>query len=119
MNSRCQIKPSRPVSLQPDLAMTTVSDGLSASEIAQAVRGRKLSALDVIEAALARIAKHDPILNSFTHLTADRARAQARAVGAPRAARVVRSAAAWCHWRWARTPTARSGCPRRFAESLD
>src|SRR5258708_22488209 len=82
MNSRCQIKPSRPVSLQPDLAMTTVSDGLSASEIAQAVRGRKLSAPDVIEAALARIAQHDPILNFFTHVTADRARAQARAIAA-------------------------------------
>src|SRR5258707_8112922 len=87
MNSRCQIKPSRPVSLQPDLAMTTVSDGLSASEIAQAVRGRKLSALDVIEAALARIAKHDPILNSFTDVTADRARAKARAMDAAIAAR--------------------------------
>src|SRR5258708_4480162 len=86
MNSRCQIKPSRPVSLQPDLAMTTVSDGLSASEIAQAVRGRKLSALDVIEAALARIAKHDPILNSFTDVTADRARAKARAIDAAIAA---------------------------------
>src|SRR5258708_3235221 len=86
MNSRCQIKPSRPVSLQPDLAMTTVRDGLSASEIAQAVRGRKLSALDVIEAALARIAKHDPILNSFTDVTADRARAKARAIDAAIAA---------------------------------
>src|SRR5258707_765914 len=86
MNSRCQIKPSRPVSLQPDLAMTTVSDGLSASEIAQAVRGRKLSALDVIEAALARIAKHDPILNSFTDVTADRARAKAPAIDAAIAA---------------------------------
>ncbi len=74
------------MSLQPDLAMTTVSDGLSASEIAQAVRGRKLSALDVIEAALARIAKHDPILNSFTDVTADRARAKARAIDAAIAA---------------------------------
>src|SRR5258707_12247441 len=86
MNSRCQIKPSRPVSLQPDLAMTTVSDGLSASEIAQAVSGRKLAALAVIEAALARIAKHDPILNSFTDVTADRARAKARAIDAAIAA---------------------------------
>jgi len=198
------------VSLQPDLAMTTVSDGLSASEIAQAVRGRKLSALDVIEAALARIAKHDPILNSFTDVTADRARAKARAIdaaiaagknpgplaGVPFAAKnlfdvqglatragskinrdlkpsqrdatlIERMEAAGAvlvgalnmgeyaydftgenvhdgpsrnphdvtrmtggssggsggavggHWRWARTPTARSGCPRRFAESLD
>jgi Asp-tRNA(Asn)/Glu-tRNA(Gln) amidotransferase A subunit family amidase len=49
--------------------MTVERDGLSASEIAEAVKGRKLSALSVTEAALARIAKHDPILNSFTDVT--------------------------------------------------
>ncbi|SDT18281.1 aspartyl-tRNA(Asn)/glutamyl-tRNA(Gln) amidotransferase subunit A [Bradyrhizobium canariense] len=58
------------------------SDGLSASDIAQAVASRKLSALSVTEAALARIAKHDPVLNSFTDVTADRARAKAQAVDA-------------------------------------
>jgi 1-carboxybiuret hydrolase len=68
------------VSLQPDTAMTVDSDGLSASEIAQAVAGRKITALAVTEAALARIARHNPILNSFTDVTADRARAKARAV---------------------------------------
>jgi len=62
--------------------MTADSDGLSAAEIALAVAGRKLSALRVTEAALARIAKHDPVLNSFTDVTADRARAKARAVDA-------------------------------------
>src|SRR5580700_6693922 len=82
MNSRCQMKPSRPVSLQPDPAMTESCDGLSAAEIASAVAGRRLSALAVTEAALARIAKHDPILNSFTDVTADRARAKARAIDA-------------------------------------
>ena len=61
-------------------------DGLSASEIAVAVNGGKTSALSVTEAALARIAKHDPILNSFTDVTADRARATARAVDAAIAA---------------------------------
>jgi 1-carboxybiuret hydrolase len=61
-------------------------DGLSASEIAVAVRGRKISALSVTEAALARIARHDAILNSFTDVTADRARAKARAVDAAVAA---------------------------------
>ena len=40
--------------------MTARTDGLSAAEIASAVSGRKLSALGVTEAALARIAKHDP-----------------------------------------------------------
>ena len=59
---------------------------LSASEIAQAVAGRKMSALSVTEAALARIAKHDPMLNSFTDVMADRARAKARAIDAAIAA---------------------------------
>src|SRR6202051_2040143 len=81
MNLRYPTKPSRPVSLQPDLAITSERDGLSASEIASAVKSRKLSALSVTEAALARIAKHDPVLNSFTDVTADRARAKAGAVG--------------------------------------
>ena len=66
--------------------MTADADGLSAAEIALAVAGRKLSALSVTEAALARIAKHDPVLNSFTDVTADRARAKAGAVDAAIAA---------------------------------
>lgn len=59
---------------------------MSAEAIAQAVAARKISALEVIEAALARIAKHDGVLNSFTDVTADRARAKARAVDAAIAA---------------------------------
>src|SRR5260370_20436997 len=82
MNSCCQTKPSPPVSLQPDITMTVDRDGLSASEIALGVTGRKMSALDVTEAALARIAKHNPVLNSFTDVTADRAHAKARAIDA-------------------------------------
>src|SRR5258708_7901627 len=66
--------------------MTVERDGLLASEIAEAVRGRRMSALSVTEAALARIAKHDPVLNSFTDVTADRARAKARAIDAAVAA---------------------------------
>ena len=66
--------------------MTANIDGLSAQQIAQAVTDRKLSALDATEAALARIAKHDSVLNSFTDITADRARAKARAVDAAIAA---------------------------------
>jgi 1-carboxybiuret hydrolase len=58
------------------------SGGLPASEIAQAVASRKLSALDVTEAALARIAKHDGVLNSFTDVTAERARVTARKIDA-------------------------------------
>jgi len=74
------------VSLQPDLVMTANRDGMSASEIAQGVTGRKISALAVTEAALARIAKHNPVLNAFTDVTADRARAKARAIDAAVAA---------------------------------
>src|SRR6476659_5490821 len=80
------MKPSRPVSLQADPAMTATLDGLSASEIAQGVTARKISALAVTEAALVRIAKHNPVLNAFTDVTADRARAKARAVDAAIAA---------------------------------
>jgi AtzE family amidohydrolase len=66
--------------------MTAGTDGLSAAEIASAVSGRKISALGVTEAALARIAKHDPALNSFTDVTAERARAKARSIDAAIAA---------------------------------
>ena len=66
--------------------MTASSDGMSASEIAQAVAARKLSAVEVTEAALARIGKSDPVLNSFTDVTAERARAKARAIDADVAA---------------------------------
>jgi len=74
------------VSLQPDIAATANGDWLSAVEIMRAVTAGRMSALSVTEAALARIARHDPILNSFTDVTADRARAKARAVDAAVAA---------------------------------
>jgi 1-carboxybiuret hydrolase len=60
--------------------MTSSRDGLSAVQIAQAVKSGKLSALGATEAALSRIAKYDSVLNSFTDITAERARAKARAV---------------------------------------
>ena len=41
-----------------------------------------MSALDVTEAALARISQHDAVLNAFTDVTAERARAKARAIDA-------------------------------------
>jgi aspartyl-tRNA(Asn)/glutamyl-tRNA(Gln) amidotransferase subunit A len=62
--------------------MTASLDGLSASEIARAVAGRRISALAVTEAALARIDQRDTVLNSFTDVTADRACAKARAIDA-------------------------------------
>jgi len=68
--------------LQPDIAMIANLDDLSAAEIAHSVAVGKMSALSATEAALARIARHDPALNSFTDVTAERARAKARAVDA-------------------------------------
>jgi aspartyl-tRNA(Asn)/glutamyl-tRNA(Gln) amidotransferase subunit A len=59
---------------------------MTAQEIAQAVANSKMTALAATEAALARIAKHDAVLNSFTDVTGDRARAKARAVDAAIAA---------------------------------
>jgi aspartyl-tRNA(Asn)/glutamyl-tRNA(Gln) amidotransferase subunit A len=59
---------------------------MSASDIAQAVAARKMSAAEVTEAALARIRKHDQVLNSFTDVTAERARARAREIDAAIAA---------------------------------
>ncbi|MEH2480657.1 AtzE family amidohydrolase [Nitrobacteraceae bacterium AZCC 2146] len=86
MNSRCPMKSSRPVSMQPDPVTKANGEWLSASDIAQAVAVKKMSALSVTEAALARIAKHDPVLNAFTDVTAERARAKASAVDAAIAA---------------------------------
>jgi len=68
------------------MATAVSSDDVSASEIAQAVAERKISALSATEAALARIARYNPVLNCFTDITAERARAKARAVDAAIAA---------------------------------
>src|SRR4051812_17340290 len=57
-----------------------------ASEIAAAVADGTISASAVVEAALARIAKDDRVLNAFTAVVAARARAQAKAVDAARQA---------------------------------
>jgi aspartyl-tRNA(Asn)/glutamyl-tRNA(Gln) amidotransferase subunit A len=59
---------------------------MTAAEIASAVANRRMSALDATEAALTRIKQRDAILNSFTDVTADRARAKARAIDADIAA---------------------------------
>jgi aspartyl-tRNA(Asn)/glutamyl-tRNA(Gln) amidotransferase subunit A len=54
----------------------------SAAAIAESVAGGRLSAAAVIDATLARIAKHDPQLNSFTDVLAERARATAAKIDA-------------------------------------
>jgi aspartyl-tRNA(Asn)/glutamyl-tRNA(Gln) amidotransferase subunit A len=58
----------------------------SALQIAAAIRGRSLSAVDVTRAQLARIEALDPALNCFTTVTGARALAQAAAVDAAVAA---------------------------------
>jgi aspartyl-tRNA(Asn)/glutamyl-tRNA(Gln) amidotransferase subunit A len=57
----------------------------SALDIARAVTAGATTASAVIEAALARIAAHDPALNTFTDVTAERARSRAAAIDARRA----------------------------------
>ena len=74
------------MSIQPDIAMTESSVSPSAADIAQAVQGKKISALDATETVLKRIAKYNPVLNAFTDVTADRARAKAKAIDAAIAA---------------------------------
>jgi 1-carboxybiuret hydrolase len=74
------------VSLQPEITALSGREPPAASEIAEAVAAGRLSALAVVEATLARIAKGDGVLNSFTDVTADRARARARAIDAAIAA---------------------------------
>src|SRR5918993_2197106 len=58
----------------------------SALEIARAVTSGSVSALAVTETALARIAQRNPVLNAFTTVTAERARARAQAIDQDRAA---------------------------------
>ncbi len=63
-----------------DPVLTPDGDWRPAADIAKAVAAQQVSALDVTEAALARIERHNPTLNAFTDVTADRARCHARAL---------------------------------------
>ena len=54
----------------------------SAAEIAQAVASGASRALNVVDDALARIEAHNPVLNAFTAIVAERARAKARLIDA-------------------------------------
>ncbi len=56
----------------------------TSAEIANAVGAGQASALSVIDDAFARIEERNPALNAFTTITADRARAKARAIDAMR-----------------------------------
>ena len=59
---------------------------MTASAVAAAVAARKISAMEATDAALARIAARDGVLNAFTDVTAERARSKAREVDAAIAA---------------------------------
>ena len=54
----------------------------TAADIAAAVASRRVTALGIVEAALARIRARDPLLNSFTAVVEQRALARARALDA-------------------------------------
>ena len=51
---------------------------LSASQIAELVRTRKLSPIEVVKAHLARIGRVNPKINAFVQVDGERALAQAR-----------------------------------------
>jgi AtzE family amidohydrolase len=59
-----------------------MSAWMTASAIAKAVAGQTMTATDVTDAALKRIATHNPVLNAFTDVVADRAKARATAIDA-------------------------------------
>ena len=66
---------------------------MSATELARAIRERRLSAAELLEATIARIEARDPSLNAFVYRAFDESRARAReadaAVASGRAARAA------------------------------
>ena len=62
--------------------MTADTSWSSAAQIAHAVSAGEVSAAEVIDQALLRIAARNPALNAFTTVTAERARARAAAIDA-------------------------------------
>ena len=58
-----------------------MSASTTGTTIAAAIAGRRSSAAAVIDDCLARIERLNPVLNAFTNVTADRARAQGRGAG--------------------------------------
>jgi aspartyl-tRNA(Asn)/glutamyl-tRNA(Gln) amidotransferase subunit A len=66
--------------MKPESAIIESGVAASAGGIAAEVSSRKMTAAQVIEATLNRIATDDPKLNAFTDIVFDRARARARTV---------------------------------------
>jgi aspartyl-tRNA(Asn)/glutamyl-tRNA(Gln) amidotransferase subunit A len=55
---------------------------MTATQVAEAVKAKRTTALAVLETTLARIQARDSVLNAFTTLTAERARRKAAEVDA-------------------------------------
>src|SRR5207302_10450038 len=83
--STCPTTPSRRRSFGPDAMALDLAEA-TATEIAQSVARGETTALAVTEAALGSVARLNPLLNAFTDVTAERARARAQAIDAARAA---------------------------------
>src|SRR3954463_15660042 len=64
------------------LAGAGASTSASASTLARAIRAKDISSQELVEAHLRRIAEVNPKLNAIVQLTADSARAEARAADA-------------------------------------
>lgn len=62
--------------------MTLDLNWATAAQIADAVRRKDVTASAVVEAALARIARHNGVLNAFTDVTAERAKQRAKDIDA-------------------------------------
>src|SRR5262249_20321549 len=72
-NSRLQMTPSRHRSFMLDAPAPDDLTWSPAGQIAAEVASGRLSALEVVEASLARIRDRDPLLNCFTAVTEQRA----------------------------------------------
>src|SRR6202030_3673747 len=83
-NLRCRTMPSPHRSSMLETASGDFAWD-SAAAIAAAVTAGRVSATHIVEATLARIRERDPLLNSFTAVTARRALARAQALDAARA----------------------------------
>src|SRR3984957_19093329 len=83
-NSGCRTMPSPHRS---SMLETSAGDFAwdSAASIAAAVTAGRVSATHIVEATLSRIRERDPLLNSFTAVTARRALARAQALDDARA----------------------------------
>jgi AtzE family amidohydrolase len=84
MDSRYPTKPNPHLFTVPDMPAVEL-ELASAAEIAGAVAAGRTSATRVIEATLARIRERDPVLNSFTAVTEERALMRAQMVDDTRA----------------------------------